>query len=167
MSVLQPQTPWSCDVLLGAVSTALLQTAAAVSARQRRPVWEHVPKDRDPTHSHPADKVLMSVACCGHSTFWLCCAGAKSVCDLFICTVLKIIMYCLMCVPYSGCVLSISLSGTGKCSANVPLTPSFSLGYFVGMFSRMLSCSTSPTSFLHRQLICCSQLVWDLLCLML
>lgn len=120
-----------------------------MSAQQQRPVWEHGPEDRAPTHSHPAHKGLMSVACYGHSVFWLCCAGAKSVCDLFICTVLKIIMYYLLCVPYSGCALSISVSGTGKRSANVPLTPSFSLGYSAGIFSRMLSCSTSSTSVAH------------------
>lgn len=132
---------WCCQWCLLAPSGA-----TAASAQQQRPVWEHGPEDRAPTHSNPADKVLMSVARYGHSMFWLCCAGAKSVCNLFICTMLKIIIYYLMSVPYLGYVLAISLSGTGNCSANVPLTPSLSLGYFAGIFSRMLSCNTFPTS---------------------
>lgn len=94
---------------LGDVMRCLVPSALSCFKQSNRgvssvaTVWQELcPEGAAPAHSHLADKALMHVARCGHRAFWPCHAGAKPACDLFICTVLKIITLYLMCIPCSG-----------------------------------------------------------------
>lgn len=80
-----------CCPVLSALS-CFNQSNCGVSSEQRFG-WEQRPEGTAVTYSHLTGKALMHVAGYGHSAFWICYAGAKPVRVLFICTVVKIIMY--------------------------------------------------------------------------
>lgn len=150
MSVVQPQTPWSCDVLLllSLMSSCSKQSNCSVSSAARASLGAR-PRGQS---TNPLTSSRQIVNVCGmlraQHVLALLCWGKVCLWLVYLYSAQNN-QHCLMSVPYLGCDLATSLSGTGRCSANAPLTPSFPLGYFAGIFSRMLSCSTSPTSIAH------------------